>query len=114
MKRTFSVVAILTAVLVMLAAEPESEQDKTPVKVKSSVVVNGVVIVHIQKGKKPLDLQCNEGVESCKALPSGDYLMAELPPNHGMYDCKNVEMYRGDPDKPDAAELVGAYCLVEK
>ena len=114
MKRTFSVVAVLTAVLVVLAAEPESAPDKTPVKVKSSVVVNGVVIVHIEKNKKPLDLQCNEGVDSCKALPSGNYLMAELPPNTGMYDCKNVEMYRGDQDKPDAAELVVAYCLIEK
>jgi hypothetical protein len=31
-----------------------------------------------------------------------------------MYDCKNVEMYQGDKDKPDEAEKVGSYCLVEK
>jgi hypothetical protein len=31
-----------------------------------------------------------------------------------MYDCQNVEMYHGDQDKPEAAEKVGEYCLVEK
>lgn len=39
--------------------------------------------------------------------------MVQLPKNRGMYDCQNVEMYRGDPEKPEAAEKVGAYCLVE-
>ncbi len=114
MKRTVSLFAVLTAAFVILAAEQAFAQDKTPVKVKSSEVVTGVVIVHVQKGAKSLDLQCNEGMSSCKALPSGDYLMVELPENHGMYDCKNVEIYRGEQDKPDDAEMVGAYCLVEK
>ena len=114
MKRTVSLLAVLTAAFVMLASAPASAQDKTPVKVKGSVVVTGVVIVHIQKDKKILDLQCNEGASSCKALQSGNYLMIELPPNYGLYDCKNVEIYRGDQDKPDAAELAGAYCLIEK
>jgi hypothetical protein len=39
--------------------------------------------------------------------------MVELPENHGMYDCKNVEMYQGSQDKPEAGEKVGDYCLVE-
>jgi hypothetical protein len=114
MKRTISVFAVLTAAFVLVASAQAFAQEKTPVKVKGSVVVTGVVIVHIQKDGKPVDLQCNDGVSSCKALQSGSYLMAELPPNHGLYDCKNVEMYRGNQDKPDAAELVGAYCLVER
>jgi len=114
MKRKVSLFAVLAAAFVILATEQAFPQERTPVKVKSSVVVSGVVIVHVQKDKKAIDLQCNEGASSCKVLPSGNYLMAELPENTGMYECKNVEMYRGDPDKPEAAEQVGAYCLVEK
>jgi len=114
MKRTVSLFAVLTAAFVILATQPAFVQDKTPVKVKSSEVVTGVVIVHIQKDGKPRELQCNEGAGFCKALQSGSYLMVELPKNYGMYDCKNVEMYRGDQDKPEAAEKIGAYCLIEK
>ena len=114
MKRTVSLFSVLTAVFVILATQPALAQEKTPVKVKNSEVVTGVVIVHVQKDGKPLELQCNEGTSSCKALPSGNYLMVELPKDYGMYDCKNVEMYRGDRAKPEAAEMIGAYCLVEK
>ena len=78
------------------------------------MVVTGVVIVHIQEDGKPFDLQCNEGVGSCKVLESGNWLMAELPKNYGMYDCKNVEIYRGDQDKPESAERIGEHCLIEK
>jgi hypothetical protein len=114
MKRTLSLFAVLTMAFVILASAHAIAQEKTPVKVKSSEVVTGVVIVYVQKGAKSLELQCNEGAGYCKALPSGAYLMVELPKNYGMYDCKNVEIYRGDQDKPDAAEMIGAYCLVEK
>jgi hypothetical protein len=114
MKTTISLFAVLTAAFVFLATTQAFAQEKMPVKVKGSVVVTGVVIVHVQKDRKALDLQCNEGASSCKVLQSGNYLMAELPPNYGLYDCKNVEIYRGDQDKPEEAELVGTYCLVEK
>jgi hypothetical protein len=112
MKRAISLFVVVTAAFVILVAEHGFAQDKTPVKVKSSVVVTGVVVVHVLKDGKPLDLQCNEGATTCKALPSGSYLMLQLPKNHGMYDCKNVEMYRGDQDKPED-EALGNYCLVE-
>jgi hypothetical protein len=114
MKRTVFLLAVLTVAFAILATQPAFAQEKMPVKVKSSEVVTGVVIVHVQKNGKPLELQCNEGATTCKALPSGNYLMVQLPENYGMYDCKNVEMYRGDQDKPEAAEKIGAYCLVEK
>jgi hypothetical protein len=114
MKKTISIFAVLTAAFVILASVQALAQEKKPVKVKSSEVVTGVVIVHIQKDEKSIDLQCNEGTTTCKALPGGSYLMVELPPNYGMYDCKNVEIYRGDANKPDAAEKIGSYCLVEK
>jgi hypothetical protein len=114
MKKVISLFAVVTAAFVILAAEQAFAQDKTPVKVKSSVVVNGVVVVHVLKDGKPLDLQCNEGATTCKALPSGSYRMMQLPENHGMYDCKNVEMYRADPSKSEEEEeAIGAYCLVE-
>jgi len=113
MKKTISLLALLTAALLILSAQAYA-QEKAPIKVKGSEVVTGVVIVHVQKGAKTLDLQCNEGAGNCTNLASGNYLMVELPENHGMYDCKNVEIYRGDQDKPEAAQLVGAYCLVEK
>jgi hypothetical protein len=114
MKKAISLFGVLTAVFIILASARARAQEKTPVKVKSSQVVTGVVIVHVQKGGDFLELQCNEGAGSCKALASGDYMMVELPKNYGMYDCKNVEVYRGNVDKPEAAELVGAYCLMEK
>jgi hypothetical protein len=114
MKRTFSLFAVLTAAFVILASQPAFVQDKTPVKVTSSEVVTGVVIVHVQKDNESLELQCNAGAFNCKALQSGNYLMVELPKNHGLYDCKNIEVYRGDQDKPEAAEKIGAYCLIEK
>jgi len=114
MKKAISLFAVLISACIMLAASQALAQEKAPVKVKSSEVVTGVVIVHVQKGGSALELQCNEGASKCKTLPSGLYLMVELPKNYGLYDCKNVEVYRGDQDKPEEAELVGAYCLMEK
>ena len=113
MKRTVSLLAVLLAVFVILTANWAFGQEKVPVKVKSSEVVTGVVIVHVQKDAKTFDLQCNEGAGGCKALQTGNYLMVELPKGYGMYECKNVEMYRGNPDKPEDATKVGEYCVTE-
>jgi hypothetical protein len=114
MKRTVSLFSLLMVAFVLLAIPRALAQDKMPVKVKGSEVVTGVVIVHVQQEAKSLDLQCNEGAGSCAALHSGNYLMVQLPEHFGMYECKNVEIYRGDADKPAAAEKAGAYCLIEK
>jgi len=111
MKRTVSRFALWIAVFMLSTAA--LAQEKTPVKVKSSEVVTGVVIVHVQKDTRTLDLQCNQGASGCKVLESGSYLMVELPKNYGMYDCQNVEMYRVDQDKPEAARKIGEYCMVE-
>ncbi|MGA7080746.1 MAG: hypothetical protein WBQ43_08390 [Terriglobales bacterium] len=112
MKRAVSLFTSLTAVFIILVCARALAQEKTPVKVKNSEVVTGVVIVHVQKGGESLELQCNQGAGSCKTLVSGNYLMVELPKNYGMYDCSNVEVYKVDPDKPEEAQLVGAYCLM--
>lgn len=113
MKKIFCLLALVTISLALMASQQQGEEEKMAVKVKNSETVTGVVIVHVQKGVRSLDLQCNEGTFNCAALATGSYLMVQLPKNRGMYDCQNVEMYRGDPEKPEEAEKVGAYCLVE-
>ena len=114
MKKAISLFTAACAVFLALASGQAFAQEKTPVKVKNSEVVTGVVIVHVQKGKAELELQCNEGAYSCAALPSGDYLMKQLAEHYGLYDCRNVEIYRGNQDNPEEAQKVGAYCLIDK
>jgi hypothetical protein len=111
MKSTISLFTVLIAAFILSTAA--FAQEKAPVKVISSEVVTGVVMVRVQKDTKTLELQCNQGASGCKILPSGNYLMVELPKNYGMYDCRNVEMYRADQDKPEATQRIGEYCMVE-
>lgn len=113
MKYTVSAIALATALFILINPVAVSQQ-KNNIKVKSSEVITGVVIVHVQKDAQSFDLQCNEGTFSCKPLSGGSYTMVELPKGYGMYDCKNIEIYQGDSDKPGSGEKVGAYCLVEK
>ena len=114
MTRIVTLSVVLT-VLVVLVATPAIPQDRTPVKVNRSVVVTGVVLVDILKtnGKKA-QLQCNQDARGCKELKNGSYLMAELPENTGLYDCKNVEIYEDGKQADDQAEPLGYYCLIEK
>jgi uncharacterized protein (DUF2141 family) len=119
MKRNVSLLAALTALLVVLAAQQSLADDRSQVKVKGTKTVNGVIVVDVLKSSKAVTLQCNEGQPACNSLKAGDYWLVELPENHGMYDCKNVEVYPGDKDPGgeddrDEAQRLGAYCLVEK
>ncbi len=119
MKKTVSLLAALIALFVMLAAERGMADDRSQVKVKGSKTVNGVIVVDFLKAGKAAQLQCNDGQPACTSLKAGDYWMVELPENHGMYDCKNVEVYPGDKDPGDEddrdqANRLGAYCLIEK
>jgi hypothetical protein len=89
-------------------------QSNSPITVKGSDVNNGVVIVDVLKEAKAYRLQCNQGAPACTNLKAGKYLMAELPPNYGMYDCNDVEIYPEsvvDPGK-EADKKLGEYCLV--
>jgi len=113
MEKTLTLFAMGLIAFILLGSQRAVSQERVAVKVKGSEVVTGVVIVHVQKDGKSLDLQCNEGSTSCKPLTSGSYMMVELPKNYGMYDCKNVEIYQGSQDKPEAAQKLGAYCIVE-
>lgn len=111
--RKFTILSVALAALCWIVSAGQAfAQERTNVKVTGSEVITGVVVVDIVKEGKSLKLQCNQGATNCKPLKSGGYAMVELPKNYGMYDCKNVEIYRED--KPEGAELLGDYCLVEK
>ncbi|MGO8795387.1 MAG: hypothetical protein ACLQLC_11230 [Candidatus Sulfotelmatobacter sp.] len=89
-------------------------QTNSYISVRGSEVNNGVVIVDVLKETKPYRLQCNQGAPACTNLKAGKYLMVELPPNYGMYDCSDVEIYPEsvvDPEK-EAQKKLGEYCLV--
>jgi hypothetical protein len=102
----FALVLIVFGSVLLFADE------KSPVVVKGSSVTTGVVIVDVQFKGKTAELQCNEGGPSCNKLKPGDYVMVQLPKNHGMYDCANVEVY--SPAASDNDEKIGAYCLIQK
>jgi len=70
MKRAISLFVVVTAAFVILVAEHGFAQDKTPVKVKSSVVVNGVVVVHVLKDGKLLTCSATRGLPPAKFCPA--------------------------------------------
>lgn len=111
MKKTLYGPAIVISLA--LAALSAFAQEKSQIKVKGSEVVTGVVIVTISKDGKSYELQCNEGASFCKPLKSGAYAMVELPEHFGLYDCKNVEVYREN-GNASRSDRVGEYCLIEK
>ncbi len=118
MKKSSSLLVAVIAVFVIFAAQRGFAEERSQVKVKGTKTVNGVVAVDVNKGGKTVSLQCNDGQPACNPLKAGDYWLVELPENHGMYDCKNVEVYPGDKDpgdedERDEAKRLGAYCLVE-
>ncbi|SRR5581483_2029365 len=85
-------------------------QDKSPVTVKSSQVVSGVVLVTISENGKTFDLQCNDGHAYCKPVKPGEYQMIRLPKNRGMYDCQNVDLFPPSAN-PETDDKLGEYCL---
>lgn len=64
---------ILCVIVFTLVASDSIAQQGTAIKVKSSEVLTGVVIVQILKDGTPYELQCNEGSSWCKTLKSGTY-----------------------------------------
>jgi hypothetical protein len=122
MKQALLLIALLVAVQALA-------QEKSTITVKSAETSNGVVIVTAQKapfaageqltqpGKKTVELQCNKDMSGCTPLKAGNYLMVKLmvklPPNRGMYDCANAQVFAIDAD-PGKADRIGEYCLTEK
>ncbi len=118
MKKSVSLLAAVIALFIVFAAQRGFAEDRSQVKVKGTKTVNGVVAVDVVKAGKTVSLQCNDGQPACNSLKAGDYWLVELPENHGMYDCKNVEVYPGDKDPGDEedrdeSKRLGAYCMVE-
>jgi len=100
--------------LFLCSAMKASAQEKFSITVKGSVVSNGVVVVDVLKGTKGYDLQCNQGAPSCVQLKKGKYDMLALPPNSGMYDCKDVQVFAEGADTDDSDKKLGEYCLTDK
>ncbi len=113
MKKTLFLLAVLGVISLTLALSAFA-QEKSQIKVKGSEVVTGVVIVDISKDGKPYELQCNQPATSCKMLKNGAYWMVELPEHFGMYDCKNVEVFRIENGNPSPSGRIGEYCLIQK
>lgn len=105
MKKAFLILVVLASVLLLA-------DEKSPVVVKTTTVTTGVVIVDVQLNGKGAELQCNEGNSGCTKLKPGNYQIVQLPKNHGMYDCANVEVY--SPSASDNDQKLGAYCLIQK
>jgi hypothetical protein len=105
MKKAFLVMIVLASVLLLA-------DEKSDVVVNNTSVVTGVIVVDVQFKGKTAELQCNEGSPDCNKLKPGNYIMVQLPKNHGLYDCANVEVY--SPTATETDQRVGAYCLIPK
>jgi hypothetical protein len=100
-------------VLFLLVAALSSAQEKGTVTVKDGVSSNGAVSLEAVLSGKKVELQCNLGNSECKLLKPGEYVVVVLPPNRGMYDCKNLDLYPNGAE-PAADNKLGEYCLSEK
>ncbi|HKN15392.1 MAG TPA: hypothetical protein VJX47_00505 [Candidatus Sulfotelmatobacter sp.] len=101
------------AVFCWLGATAGSPQQKSNITVTNSEVNNGVVILHVLKGDKTYQLQCNADVPGCTTHKNGSYQIIELPKGYGMYECRDVEIYP-DANSPDKDKKIGEYCMEEK
>ena len=114
MKRAW-VLYTLAVLLAFLMAVPALGQTTSKINVTSTEVNAGVVMVTIQKAAKEFELQCNQGMNGCKALTKGVYTMIELPENHGMYICRDVEVYpETTAQEPAKDAKLGEYSLEKK
>ena len=104
--------AILLA-LFLLVAGFSVAQEKGTVTIEKGISSNGAVAMNAVVNGQKKQLQCNEGSSDCKLLKAGDYVIMILPPNHGMYDCKNVDIYANGAD-PSKDDKLGEYCLNER
>jgi len=99
--------------LVILTATALAEQQTLSIMVKEATVATGVVIITADMAGKSVELQCTQSMPGCVSLKNGKYLMVQLPKNHGMYDCQNVDVFQ-EGANPTSAQRLGAYCLNEK
>ena len=104
---------LLVVIFILFGKVAILAQTKTTITVKGSELSNGVVIVDVVREGKTGELRCNQGVPTCVLLKSGKYQMVELPANHGMYECRDVEVYADPAPGGELAQKLGEYCLTE-
>lgn len=107
MKKALILLAIFAAVVVL------SQEKPSTIVVKEATVATGVVILTADLSGKPVELQCTQSMPGCVSLKNGKYILVQLPKNHGMYDCQNVDIFADGTD-PASAQRVGTYCLNQK
>ena len=105
---------MLSVLAIFLLFGRASAQTTSTVTVKGSELNNGVVLVTIVKEGKTYELSCNHGASGCVSLKSGKYELVELPENHGMYECRDVEVYAEPEPGQDPTNKIGEYCLTAK
>ena len=103
----------LLSILLLCCGGAALAQDMAPITVKKTDTVKGVIVVFILKDAKTLQLQCNDGAPSCAPLKAGKYQMLQLPENHGMYDCKDVQVFAESATDPEKDDKLGEYCMIE-
>ena len=114
MKKTV-ILCLAMVILVFCAPVAMSAQDETAsekITIKSKEVNNGVVILGVQGLKNSFELQCNKGAAGCTLLDPGEYVMARLGRNRGLYDCENAEVYKKSAEA-QPTDRIGQYCLIE-
>lgn len=111
-----TVVFLLLALFVVFCAVKvaSQEEDLTSITIKSHAANKQMVILDVVQGAKVLEFTCNVGFPNCNDLEPGKYKMVELPKNHGMYECRNVEVYPDAIEERNHEKLLGAYCLVSE
>jgi hypothetical protein len=97
----------------LLAAAIMVAQEKSTIVVKDSGTYSGVIVITAVMGGKTIELQCNQNSSACSLLKSGNYVLVQLPKNHGMYDCQNADVYAESADL-STAQKIGEYCLTQK
>lgn len=107
MKKVLILLVVLAAVIVLAQQQPSS------IVVKEATVATGEVIVTADFGGKSVELQCTQSMPACVSLKAGKYVMVQLPKNHGMYDCQNVDIFAEGAD-PATAKRIGQYCLNQR
>ena len=105
---------IFLLAIVLCGMSLVAQETSRTITVKNSETNTGVLIIKAQDSKGPLQLQCNQGMPDCTALKGGTYEMVQLPKNHGLYDCANVEIYAQAKEISVPGKLIGEYCLNEK
>ena len=109
-----AILFLLLVIFLLFGKVAVLAQTTSTITVKGSELNNGVVTVEVVKEGKTYQLLCNKGMPSCASLKSGKYQLVELPANHGMYDCRDVEVYADSVPGTELTEKLGEYCLTEK